>query len=70
MSRSRCGSIHVFMKSYDFAFTHCEHMGKVTSELSTSRLNTPGVMTKSDDFVSVSDKLSWLNVLNVLGVYQ
>ena len=70
MSGSGGGSIHVFMKSYDFAITHCEHMGKVTAELSTSRLNTPRVMTKSHDFVSVSDKLSWLKVLNLLSVYQ
>jgi hypothetical protein len=55
---SGCGSIHIFMKPYDFALTQCEHMGKVTSELSTSRFNMPSVMTKSDDFVSVSNKLS------------
>jgi len=70
MSRAGGGRIHVFVKSYDFAIIHREHMGKVTAELSTCRFNTPGVMTKRHDFVSVSDKLSWLKVLNVLSVYQ
>ena len=69
MSGSGGGSIHVFVKSYDFAITDCEDMGKVTSELSTSRFNTPRVMTKSHDFVAVSDKLSWLKVLNILSVH-
>jgi hypothetical protein len=67
---SGCGSIHIFMKPYDFALTQCEHMGKVTSELSTSRFNMPSVMTKSDDFVSVSNKLSWLKMLDLLSIYQ
>ena len=70
MGCSGCGSIHVFMKSYDFAITQREHMGKVTSELSTSRFNMPSVMAKSDDFVSVCNKLSWLKMLDLLRVYQ
>ena len=70
MGRSGCGGIHVFMKSYDFAVTHREYMRKVTSEFSTGGFDMPGVMTKSHDFVSLSDKLSWLKMLNLLSVNQ
>jgi hypothetical protein len=52
MRRTGSGSIHVFVKSFNFAIIHCEHMGKVTAELSACRFNTPGVMTKGHDFVS------------------
>src|SRR6267378_2871367 len=70
MSSSGCGSIHVFVESYDFTIMYCEHMRKVTPELPTSRFNTPSVMTKSDDFITLSDKLSWIKMLNLLRVNQ
>ncbi len=70
MSSSGGGSIHVFVKSYDFAIMDCKDMGKVTAELPTGKSNTPGVMTQSHDFVTLSDKLSWLKMLNLLSVYQ
>src|SRR4030095_509508 len=70
MGSSGGGSIHVFVKSYDLAIMQCKDMGKVASELPTGKSNTPGVMTKSHDFVTLSDKLSWLKMLNLLSVYQ
>ena len=68
MSSSGSSSIHVFVESYDFTIVYCEHMGKVTSELPTGRFNTPSVMTKSHDFITLSDKLSWIKMLNLLSV--
>ena len=70
MSSSGSGSIHVFVESYDFTIIYCEHMRKVTPELPTSRFNTPSVMTKSHDFITPSDELSWIKMLNLLSVNQ
>src|SRR4030095_1925891 len=64
------GSIHVFVGSYDFNIMHCENMRKVTPELSHSRFNQPSVMTESHDFITLSDKLSWIKMLNLLSVNQ
>src|SRR5713101_6375437 len=68
MSSSRSGSIHVFVESYDFTIMYCEHMSKVTPELPTSRFNTPSVITTSHDFITPSDELSWIKMLNLLSV--
>ena len=68
MTSSGSSSIHVFVESYDFTIIYCEHMRKVTPELPTRRFNTPGVMTKSHDFITLSDKLSWIKMLNLLSV--
>jgi hypothetical protein len=46
MSSGRGSSIHVFVKSYDFAIVHGKDMGKVAAKLPTGNPNTPGVMTK------------------------
>ena len=64
MSSSGSGSIHVFVESYDFTIIYCEHMRKVTPELPTRRFDTPSVMTKSHDFITLSEKLSWIKMLN------
>ncbi len=68
MCSSGSSSIHVFVESYDFTVMYCEHMRKVTSELPTSRFNTPGIMTQSHDFITLSDKLSWIKMLNLLSI--
>src|SRR4030095_11653893 len=70
MSGSGGGSIHVFVESYDFTILYCEDMRKVPPELPPSRLNATRVMTKSDDFITLSDKLSWIKMLNLLSVNQ
>src|SRR5207245_11393571 len=64
------GSRHVFFESYDFTIIDCEHMPKVAAELPTSRFDTPSVMTKSHDFITPRDKLSWIKMLNLLSVNQ
>ncbi len=68
MSSSGSGSIHVFVESHDFTITYCEHMRKVTPELPTSRFNTPSIMTQRHDFITLSDKLSWIKMLNLLSI--
>src|SRR6266536_1869041 len=68
MSSGSSSSIHVFVESYDFPIIYCEHMRKVASELPTSRFNTPGIMTQSHDFITLSDKLSWIKMLNLLSI--
>src|SRR6266536_4144924 len=70
MSSSDCGGIHVFVEPYDFTIMYCEHMRKVATELPTSRFNKPGIMTQSHDFIALSDKLSWLKMLNFLSINQ
>src|SRR6266480_2884104 len=70
MSSGGGGCIHVFVESYDFSLIYCEHMRKVTSELPTSRSNTPGIVTQNHDFITLSDKLSWIKMLHFLGINQ
>ena len=66
MSSGGGGSVHVFVESYDFSIIDCEHMRKVTPELPAVRSNTPGILTQSHDFITLSDKLSWIKMLHFL----
>src|SRR6266566_3441575 len=70
LSMSSGCRIHVFVEFYDFTIKYCEHMRKVTAELPTSRFNPPGIMTQSQHFITASDKLSWIKMLNLLSINQ
>ena len=70
MSGGGGGSIHVFVESYDFTIMYCEHMRKVTPELPTGRFHTPSIMTQSHHFIPLSDKLSWIKMLNLLSINE
>jgi len=68
MCSSGGSSIHVFVESYDFTVIYCEYMRKVTPELPASRFNTPSIMTQRHDFITLSDKLSWIKMLHFLSI--
>lgn len=68
MSSGDGSSVHVFVESYDFTIIYCEHMRKVTPELPTSRFNPASIMTQSQDFITSSDKLSWIKMLKLLTI--
>ena len=68
MSSSDGSSVHVFVESYDFTFMYGEHMRKVTPELPASRFDPASIMTQSQDFITSSDKLSWIKMLKLLSI--